>query len=313
MRRWLALLAGLAGCFSPSAPTGAACAPLTAEVRCPDGLACIAHDGIETCELPAATDPDGGTDDGGDDDVDTDSDGVRDRADNCPDVANENQANEDGDALGDACDPCPPFDDNADTDDDGVGDVCDPNPTVAGDKLVAFDGFKDGLAPSWTLIGTATATMGDAALVADDTASTIISMPSPNAARVELRAALVIDAITATGQNLGSINLVERMQPGTDKLVACQLSGLVNGTQEELRIFDASTSMIVDNAAHAFGAGTQTELRLRRDGTSYACKATSPSLELAGTVAFSPNSPRIGMRVRGAAARFHWAMIVTSP
>ncbi|NVB85796.1 MAG: hypothetical protein HOV81_45960 [Kofleriaceae bacterium] len=310
MWRCLVVLTGLAGCFSPSPPPGAACAPATATVRCPEGLACIAHDGIETCELAGPTSPDGGID--GDPNADSDGDGIADRTDNCPGVKNANQANEDGDALGDACDPCPPSDDNTDTDGDGVGDVCDPNPTTAGDKIVAFDGFAGNLS-AWTTSGGASTSMGDAVLVADDATSTIISMASPSAAHVELRSSLVIDMITATGQNLGSINLIDRMQPSTDKAVACQQSGLVNGTQEELRIFDASTSTIVNNAAHAFGAGSQVEMRMRRTGTSYACHVTNPSLELVSTVAFSPASPRIGLRVRGAAARFHWVMIVTSP
>jgi hypothetical protein len=73
--------------------------------------------------------------------ADTDGDGVADPTDNCPSIANANQANNDGDAQGDACDP---DDDNdgvldtadncrlianpsqADFDGDGVGDVCDP-------------------------------------------------------------------------------------------------------------------------------------------------------------------------------------------
>jgi plastocyanin len=38
--------------------------------------------------------------------VDTDSDGVCDLDDNCPDNHNSRQDNEDGDAFGDACDPC---------------------------------------------------------------------------------------------------------------------------------------------------------------------------------------------------------------
>jgi hypothetical protein len=52
--------------------------------------------------------------------VDTDNDGVLDPVDNCPTVPNPNQANFDGDPLGDACDP--------DDDDDGVQDVGDPSP-----------------------------------------------------------------------------------------------------------------------------------------------------------------------------------------
>src|SRR5262249_23470977 len=37
---------------------------------------------------------------------DTDHDGVCDAIDNCPTVPNPDQANADGDSLGDACDPC---------------------------------------------------------------------------------------------------------------------------------------------------------------------------------------------------------------
>lgn len=51
---------------------------------------------------------------------DADVDGVADGNDNCPTVANGNQANYDGDSQGDACD--------ADDDNDGVPDVSDQNP-----------------------------------------------------------------------------------------------------------------------------------------------------------------------------------------
>jgi hypothetical protein len=56
--------------------------------------------------------------------VDSDSDGRIDSADNCPTVANAGQANNDGDAAGDACDP--------DDDNDGVTDTADACRTVAG-------------------------------------------------------------------------------------------------------------------------------------------------------------------------------------
>jgi hypothetical protein len=49
--------------------------------------------------------------------------------DNCPGVPNPDQADRDGDRVGDACDNCPtvPNTNQADTDRDGAGDACDPS------------------------------------------------------------------------------------------------------------------------------------------------------------------------------------------
>lgn len=322
MRRCLttsAVLVAVTGCFAPSAPTGARCAPAEAPSRCPSGQQCVARGGIETCEdigaspdagdveVDGAVETDAAIDDDGDDD------GVLDSLDNCPDVANANQADEDADEVGDVCDPCPPFADNTDGDADGVGDACDPRPATPGDKLVAFEGFTAPMSAAWSSTGAVMAKSGEGVLIAGDNASALLSMPSPAAARVEIRAGFVIDVITASGLNLGSVNLVDRLQPNTDKAIACQLSGLANGTQEELRIFNGSTLVPIQSAPRAFATATPLELRLRRTGTSYACRVTSPALEVTGSAAFSPSSPRIGLRVRGAAARFRWVMIVTSP
>jgi len=75
--------------------------------------------------------------------ADADGDGVCDSLDNCPNVANGDQTDTDGDGQGDACDNdddndgipdasdnCPTSNvaDQTDTDGDGIGDVCDPTP-----------------------------------------------------------------------------------------------------------------------------------------------------------------------------------------
>ncbi len=71
--------------------------------------------------------------------ADRDGDGVNDRDDNCPDVANPDQADSDADLIGDACedadddgvdngvDNCPnvPNPGQEDVDNDGIGDACD--------------------------------------------------------------------------------------------------------------------------------------------------------------------------------------------
>ncbi len=59
--------------------------------------------------------------------ADQDSDTVPDDADNCPDIANDDQIDSDGDGVGDACDNCPDVSNEGQSDDDGdsLGDACD--------------------------------------------------------------------------------------------------------------------------------------------------------------------------------------------
>jgi hypothetical protein len=305
------ILLALPACFAPRAPSGAACAPIGAGERCPAGLTCVAHDGVETCETSApgadaAIEPDSEASDD-----DRENDGVNDAVDNCPHVANPTQLDEDADATGDACDPCPVVANNVDGDGDGLGDACDPNPSAAGDKLVAFEGFATPLPTTWTSSGSFNIANGEGALIAGDSATSVVSMAAPPGSRVEIRTAFVLDTITASGNNLGSVNVIDRLQPNTDKAIACQLSGLADGTQEQLRLFDANNAAVINGTPRAFAPGELVELRLQRNGLRYTCQIAA--VDVTGLAAFSPAAPRIGLRVRGAAARFRWVMVTTSP
>ena len=83
---------------------------------------------------------------------DKDADGIANEKDNCPFLANVNQADGDKDGLGDVCDNCKaiPNKDQQDLDGDGVGEVCDncpkyPNPDQKDSDGDGFGDFCDSL------------------------------------------------------------------------------------------------------------------------------------------------------------------------
>ena len=68
--------------------------------------------------------------------IDTDNDGAIDTNDNCPNIANPDQADSDGDGIGDACEP--------DADSDGVADSIDNCPAIANADQADLDGDGQG-------------------------------------------------------------------------------------------------------------------------------------------------------------------------
>jgi hypothetical protein len=101
--------------------------PLAQEICAPDGQY-VSYDFPDwtcrgnICPLPT--------------DVDTDHDGYFDRVDNCPDIANADQADADEDGIGDVCDDYH----DPDTDGDGVRDSADNCPNIANADQKDVDG-----------------------------------------------------------------------------------------------------------------------------------------------------------------------------
>lgn len=256
--------------------------------------------------------PDGGID-GPTCPDDLDCDLVLDAVDNCPTVANENQFNEDSDPRGDACDLCPPFDDNnEDADGDGVGDGCDPHPTSA-DTIVEFAGFRE-MPAGWTAMGgTFTIDNGDGVLSGISSQASRLMRATPAGMRYVIWAEATLASISPVA--LGAMGLGVLHEPGTDDIGGlCQLVGLANGTMEELRLFNTGNggAILLDSGAHTFDPSTTYELYLEHDDGFLSCDASNPDLGTEAATTFAPANPELGLRVRSASARYHWVMVLST-
>jgi hypothetical protein len=119
---------------------------------------------------------------------DEDNDGLVDECDNCPSVANANQAD-----VGEV--------NNGGTA-DGVGDACDPRPIAGGDSIFFFDGMNFTTIPaSWTNVGVGTWTASGTSLSPTGTVSgQELERSFPSALGNYLsETAFTFTALTATG------------------------------------------------------------------------------------------------------------------
>ncbi|HEY4176577.1 MAG TPA: hypothetical protein VGM90_07090 [Kofleriaceae bacterium] len=305
----LALLAalGLSGCFHPSYDH-----PACPDGDCPDGLTCVAG----VCE--SQSDHDAGDDaigDAPDGDIappdannDRDNDTIADDIDNCPDVANTAQANEDGDAFGDACDPCPIDTDNADTDGDGVAASCDPNPGTGGDHIYLFEGFSGTTLPqslksvgTWTFANSkaSSASLGTVANLAfpsggiTETITTVVTVD--NFANQQTSYAGMADNFRV-GSTDGWYCQLEKQQPSNFQLHELQLpSGALDKSN--------GTSIAEGTPYKLFMLHDDHLVRCTKDMTTISNNATG----------LPPAAPHGILYVANSSASFDYLLVVTSP
>ena len=244
--------------------------------------------------------------------ADRDNDGIADDIDNCVEVANPGQENEDHDALGDACDPCPPFVDTVpptDPDDDGVSGNCDPSPDVPGDEIVLFDGFDatpsgaqiDG---TWTFDGTARVTSS-----LDEESAVTYVVPDAPTHHVSTR----VTPDEYFGDLVARpIGVVTQYHKDTRDGTMC-VFGINPSNQEVVAIADNRATLALAAKDCDASLGTTADFRMREHAGAYECASSQIITPLTTTSTLLSTPNRIGVFARSTSAHFEWVMIVASP
>jgi hypothetical protein len=308
VRGTLAGLLLIAACYTPQIAPGVPC---STDGLCPEGQVCM-----ETvCQIPGAIDASVDTKA-----PDRDNDGVPDMMDNCPDVANPDQANEDDDKFGDACDPCPPFknDSPGDPDHDGVGDPCDPNPMVFGDHIELFESFHHGL-PAWTKTANWTAVDDSLEVTAAAGTKEYLVVPVQNPDRVTVFASAIITAVPAAADHF--LDIAVPNDTTNNAGIQCELYQPMAETGRYLSLWDgffqSFTGREIGSSPLMWANTTEYIISLTRVGPSYSCEVSDPTptlrLKAAGTSSSTTTTPTAVIRANSLTARIKWVMVVRSP
>ncbi|MBP6630253.1 MAG: thrombospondin type 3 repeat-containing protein [Kofleriaceae bacterium] len=316
-------------CFSPSS-LGPPCA---SDRSCPAGLVCVDQPDPR-CVTPTADAGEGGADAEALTDAtpladaapDGDADGVADAVDNCVAVANPTQANEDGDPLGNLCDPCPHLAGldaaaaAADRDGDLVGDACDPRSTSPGDVIAMFLPFDDpselgrlepASASAWSISGGALRVD-----VGDGEISAIWSLDQFTP-RGTVVAGLTPTMLQGAGAGNHSISVLREVSSNNHAGEACFQS---NGNPMEIGWAPAvGVSSLGTPAAETpypvpvapDRAYVMSATRLNNQRT---CRvATVGHNDVVAISQFSGNGAGVGLRVRAVDVAFPYLVVITSP
>lgn len=253
---------------------------------------------------------------------DRDKDGVPDATDNCPDLANADQSNVDGDATGDVCDVCPQIKDTgADTDKDGIGDACDPNPALK-DSLWLFSAFQT--LPTWSKsAGWALGTGGIVATSAGNSQSDYQSLTTqftPVTTPLDKFAITTVVKVTAESGSQGNHDAgFDLYDSSNSRTVDCALEHSPVNANALLYLEEYNASGQVGNLSKTANYGwvqnMDYRLTMTRQGTTYTCTVVGPDGTMGTLTGTTSNVvPRDGTAAAlwafGATAVFHSVAII---
>lgn len=311
MRLLGGLLAVVGACYSP---TYRDCEVTCAGGVCPSGYRC--EDGM--CRAPGFGGAcgqmisDGPAPDIANPNNDDDGDTIKNVDDNCPQKANTNQANEDGDMRGDVCDPCPisPTSDG-DGDGDGVGDGCDPDPTLT-NRIELFEGFADPASPSLlaaNVTGNWSFTGGNAKVQLSANQRGWILWPQQPHPTDVITIKYTIDTLPG-GAPIGIAATMD-FAPATSVGVMCYLGRSPNSAVDGLHTFRFNGTEPDRAVQVPYNLNQTITQRMTRNADVYSCLELSSNMQVGDPYPPMSTNPMFGIFVIGFTVSYHFILIVS--
>ena len=298
--RWFWLVA-LAACSDHISAIGRPCGP---------------NEGCGSDAICDMTDPDGPhciSDEG-----DLDGDGIPNGEDYCEHVAG-GRYDEDGDGIGDECDPCPiaPPPAEPDADGDAVDSPCDPDSLTPGDRILLFDGFdgdaldprwKPTTASAWSISGNGEVDVDLTSIGSEDYLTSTVGEANSFAV---LASYSVAQVTTSTTTHIAGVHATDPRPAGVAQF-ECSLVHSDQGSGGDAVVLATNQNASSANSASGFDPTKLYELAAYSTEGYVGCTAIADGSGLGAVQApITPDAlATASLGASGVVARFQWVLVV---